>query len=108
MSMIAIPVDQVIPPFFKHRSDAHGDGFLPAIQMAESADALARLGVFLVCAFLESADEDHHPQPLALGFSVARGWFDGRPLRYLVSYSHRFNSVDVKGLWPSKRTETWL
>ena len=42
--------------------------------MAEPADLLTRLGVFGVGAFLEAADEHHHPQAISLG--LAEGAFE--------------------------------
>ena len=48
-------------------------GFLAAVEVAEPADLLAGLGVFLVGAFLEAADEHHHPQPVALDLPFLLG-----------------------------------
>src|SRR5688572_26935156 len=53
MAVIAIAIDEVVFALLKHGRDASGDGFLSAIEVAESADALAGLGVFLVGAFFE-------------------------------------------------------
>src|SRR5689334_20907071 len=53
MAMAAIRGDQLVFIELENRSDADGDRFLPAIEMAEPADLLSGLGVFLVGAFFE-------------------------------------------------------
>ena len=58
MAVAAVTVDQIVFRFIEDGGGADGDGFLPAVEMAEPADFLARAGVFLVGAFLEAADEE--------------------------------------------------
>ena len=89
MSMVAIAVDQLIFALLKNGGDANSHGFLPAIQVTESPDALPRLGVFLVCAFFEAADEHHHPQAFALGLAANR-WRNlrGRSFFHFIHNSH--------------------
>jgi hypothetical protein len=87
-SVIAITVDQ-IHALFEHRA-IPPPPLLSAIQMTEPADALA--GLVYSNAFFKAV-MDHHPQPLALDLAVGRGGLDGWAIRYLVNYSHCFNSL---------------
>src|SRR6266576_6669530 len=73
--MIAIAVEEIILALLEHFGDADGDVFLAAVEVAESDDALAGLGVFLVGAFFEAADEHHHPEALALVMAGDRGCY---------------------------------
>ena len=74
--MVAVAVDEIILALLEDGGNPHRDGLLPAVQVAEPANALPRLGVFLIGPLLETADEHHHPQPLslddAIGFALRR------------------------------------
>src|SRR5687768_5154522 len=89
MPVIAIAVDEIVFAFLEDGGDTDRDGFLAAIEVAESADALAGLGVFLIGAFFEAADEHHHPQALALVLSAdGRSYLKSRWLLNFVDYGH--------------------
>ena len=97
--MIAVAVKQIVFAFLEDGCDPDGNGFLAAIKMAESADALAGLGVFLVGAFFEAADEHHHPQALALVMAgYRRGYLNSRSGIDFVNNGHvvalRFSAFD--------------
>jgi hypothetical protein len=72
MAMIPIAVDEVVFPLLEYRRYADRDRFLAAVKVAEPADSLPGLGVFLVGPLLESADEHHRPE--AVTFDLARGF----------------------------------
>ena len=73
--MIAIAVEEIVFAFLEDIGDADSDGFLAAVEVAKSADALAGLGVFLVGAFFEATDEHHHPESFALLVAGDRGGY---------------------------------
>src|SRR5688500_1180171 len=105
MTVTAVAVDECVFAVAEDRSDADGDRLLPAVEVAEPADLPALLE-YLVSAFLEFADEHHHPQPLALNLAIAggltvrpgrgrlalrrplAGGFSGGSLLYFIGYGH--------------------
>src|SRR5215204_6148447 len=107
MPVTTIAVDQLVLVFLIDGSNADGNGFLAAVNVAEAADflnliaELIRLGfalIFLVGPLFESADEHHHPQAVAFG-GAAAGVAIGGTLRrpvglgpgtqvYFVGYGH--------------------
>jgi hypothetical protein len=87
MAVTAISIDEVIAVLIKKRRGAYRDRLLPAVKVAEPANLLAGLGVFLIGSFFESADEHHHPQSFAFYSSVILdGFLNGWTLLYL--YRH--------------------
>src|SRR5437764_8463472 len=117
MAVIAITIEQIVFAFLEDFGDADGDGFLAAVEMAEPADALAGLGVFLVGAFFEASDEHHHPEAFALLVAGdRRGYFNSRSdidfvnnghvvalqfsaLRRLGAISEKFSWIHVSLQW---------
>src|SRR3546814_16276691 len=57
--MVAIAGDDAVLARLKRRLDAHGDRFLPDIEVAEAADQAQ--AVKLAGLFLETADQHHLP-----------------------------------------------
>src|SRR5258706_9250514 len=110
MAMIAIAVEEIVFALLENRRRPDGQSFLPAIEMAKPADALAGLGVFLIGAFFEAADEHHHPQALALVIAGNRGsYLKSRPFLDFVDNGHvvalpvsaldRVGAIPVKFSW---------
>src|SRR5690606_20137214 len=62
------------------RGDApHRHRLLPDVQVAEGADLSHRVG--LAGALLEAADEQHHPEPVAVFLAIRGVAFDARATR---------------------------
>ncbi len=72
-AVAAIAGHQVIAFFIEESGGADGNGFLPAVEMAEPANLLARLGVFDVSSFFKPTNEHHHAQALQSGLAIDGG-----------------------------------
>jgi hypothetical protein len=95
MPVTAVAVDEVIASRVKNGGGPNGDGFLPAIQMAEPTDLLSGTGVFLIGPLFEPADEHHHPQ--SVSFKAAIGLLRRAAPLYVIGYCHFNGSIDCLG-----------